>query len=489
MATQTPRPRGEYMSEQAFPTSFGQRRLWFLDQVTPGTPAYNLARAFRLTGSLDQTALAEALQLVASRHESLRTIFAPADDDVIQVVLSEPNFDLPVLDFTGLPAAQREQAALRIAGEEASKPFDLSTGPLLRGKLLRIGSGDHILVLVIHHIITDGWSMNLLFHEMGELYAGLVAGRQAQLPTLNLQYSDYSRWQRTSITGDFLAGEINYWKKKLQGAETVLQLPTDRPRPGAHSGRGKTIQFDLSHETNKSLKALAHSENSTLFMALLAVFQILLGRYALQDSVLVGSPTAGRNDVELENLIGFFVNTLILRGDLDPDSSFRQMLQQARANTLEALAHQGMPFEKLVEALEPDRSLNRNPLFQVMFVLQNAPKQKVELPGLVMEEIEFESGITKFDLTLEVIDFGNLHCTLEYDSDLFEEPTIRRMAGHFANLVERVVAAPDDKISRFSLLTPTEAQQLAEWNNTAKEYPRELCIHTALEEQVTRTPE
>jgi amino acid adenylation domain-containing protein len=477
------------MSEQAFPTSFGQQRLWFLDQVIPGTAAYNLARAFRLTGSLNEGALAEALQSVISRHESLRTIFLSIDDDVRQVVLSELKFDLPVLDFTGLPAVQREHAALQIAGEEASKPFDLSTGPLLRARLLRIGSGDHILVLIIHHIITDGWSMNLLFHEMGELYAGFVAGRQPQLPTLNLQYSDYSRWQRTAITGDFLAGEINYWKNKLQGAETVLQLPTDHSRQAAHSGHGNSIHFDLGYETNKSLKALAHGENATLFMALLAVFQVLLGRYALQDSILVGSPTAGRNDVELENLIGFFVNTLILRGDLDPDISFRQMLRQARANTLEALAHQDMPFEKLVEALEPDRSLNRNPLFQVMFVLQNAPKQKVELPGLVMEEIEFESGIAKFDLSLEVIDFGDLHCTFEYDSDLFEESTIRRMAGHFAALVERVVAAPDEKLAKFSLLTAAEAQQLAEWNKTGSEYPRELCVHTAFEEQVTRTPD
>jgi amino acid adenylation domain-containing protein len=476
------------MSEQMFPASFGQQRLWFLDQVLPGTTAYNLARAFRLTGSLDPEALASALQSIISRHESLRTVFVSLDDQVSQVILSTLRFDLPISDISELPAVQREQTALRKAGEEASKPFDLSKGPLLRAKLLRLSSVEHILVLVFHHIIVDGWSMNLLFHEMGELYASSVLGRQPQLPKLNLQYSDYSQWQRASVTSDYLAGELDYWKNKLQGAETVLQLPTDHPRSAADSGRGESIHFELSDETNKRLKALAQSETATLFMALLTIFQVLLGRYTLQDSILVGSPTAGRNDVDLENLIGFFVNTLVLRADLDSDSSFRQLLRQVRTNFLEALEHQNTPFEKLVEALEPDRNLNRNPLFQVMFVLHNAPNLKVKLPGLVMQEIEFESGITKFDLSLEIVDLGNLHCMFEYNSDLYEESTIRRMAGHFAKLVEAIVAAPDEKLSKFELLTTAEVQQLAEWNNTSRDYPRDLCIHTAFEEQVTRTP-
>ena len=477
------------MTEQVFPTSFGQQRLWFLDQFAPRTTAYNLPRALRLTGSLDRAALAKALQSVIARHQSLRTIFISVDGEPKQVVLSALRFDLPMADLSDLPAAQRERAAVRIAGEEASEPFDLGTGPLLRAKLLRLGSEDHILVFIIHHIISDGWSMNLLFREMGELYASFVTGRQPQLPTLNLQYSDFSRRQRESVTTDFLTDELNYWKNKLQGAETVLQLPTDHPRPVVHSGRGKSFHFDLSYETNKNLKALAQSENATPFMALLAAFQVLLGRYTLQDDILIGTPTAGRNDVELENLIGFFVNTLIVRADPAPEGSFRQILRQARANTLEAFAHQDMPFEKLVEALEPDRTLNRNPLFQVMLVFQNVPKWKIELPGLVLQEIEFESGVAMFDLTLEVIDLGSLSCTFEYDSDLYEESTIRRMAGHFANLVGGAVAAPDEKISKLSLLTSAEVQQLVEWNNTGREYPRDLCIHTAFEKQVTRTPD
>jgi amino acid adenylation domain-containing protein len=477
------------MSEQVFPASFGQQRLWFLDQVIPGTTAYNLARAFRLTGLLDQAALAKALNSIILRHESLRTVFIPLDDEVGQVVLPVLNLELPVSDIRDLPANQREQVALQIASEEAGRVFDLSKGPLLRVRLIRVSSEEHILVLVIHHIIVDGWSMNLLFHEMAELYSGIVAGRQPKLAELNLQYSDYSRWQRSSVTPEFLADELDYWKNKLQGAETVLQLPTDHARPAVTSGSGKSIHFELSHKTGESLKSLAQSENATLFMALLATFQVLLGRYTLQDSVLVGSPTAGRNDVDLENLIGFFVNTLVLRADIDSESSFRQVLRQARANTLEALGHQNLPFEKLVESLEPDRNLNRNPLFQVMFILQNAPKMELEIPGLVMQEIEFDSGIAKFDLTLEIIDLGNLYCTLEYDSDLYEESTIRRMAGHFKNLAEMVVAAPDENLSKFSLLTPSELQQLTEWNNTGSEYPRELCIHAAFEEQVARIPD
>jgi amino acid adenylation domain-containing protein len=482
-------PPKEYMSEQTSPVSFGQRRLWFLDQVTPGTIAYNLARMFRLSGSLDQPALTKALQTVISRHESLRTVFASVEDEVRQLVLPVQEFNLPLMDISTISAAQREQIAFHVAGEEASRSFDLSMGPLLRAKLLRLSSEEHILILVIHHIIADGWSMNLMFHEMGELYTSFVTGREPQLAKLTLQYSDFCRWQRATLTEDYLAGEVDYWKKKLAGAESILQLPTDRPRPATHTGRGKSFHFDLSQETSKSLKTFAQNENATLFMALLSAFQVLLGRCALQDSVLIGTPTAGRNDVELENLIGFFVNTVILRADLDPESSFRQILRQARENTLEALAHQDTPFEKLVEALEPDRNLNRNPLFQVMFILQNAPKHEVELPGVVMQEIEFESGIAKFDLTLEVIDLGDLHCTFEYDSDLFEESTIQRMAGHLKKLVEAMIASPDEKLSRVSLLTATEEQQFEEWNNTSSEHSRDVCVHEAFEEQAARTPD
>ena len=477
------------MTEKIFPTSFAQHRLWFLDQFASGISAYNLPRIFRVAGRLNQAALTKAFQTVISRHESLRTIFTSVDGEPQQVVLPTVKFDLPISDLSDVPAAQREEAAFRIARKEARTPFDLGSAPLLRAKVLQLSPQNYILVLIIHHIISDGWSMSLLFREIGEFYTGAITGSQPNLPKTPLRYSDFCRWQRTSVTGAFLADELNYWENKLRGAETVLQLPTDHTRPAVHSARGKTFHFSLSLGIAKSLKELATSENATPFMALLAAFQVLLARYTSQRSILIGTPTAGRNDVELENVIGLFVNTLILRADPSPESSFRQILQQARANTLDALAHQNMPFEKLVEALDPDRSSHGNPLFQSMFIFQNAPKQKLELPGLVLEEIEFESGNAKFDLTLEITDPDNLYCGFEYDCDLFEEATIRRMAGHFANLIEQAIATPDEKIFELPLLTSAEVQQFVEWNNTAREYPRELCVHTAFEEQVVRTPD
>ena len=449
-----------------------------------------MGRILRLEGRLKKSALEQALQAVVSRHESLRTVFAGEGDQVRQIVSPAPDsFDLTLLDLSNLPTGQGEETVLRIAGEEACQPFDLTTGPLLRAKLFRLAPEEHVLLFVIHHIIADGWSMNLLFYEMGELYSSFTSGGPASLPKLTLQYGDYARWQREFVSGDLIAGEIDFWKTRLQGAETVLWLPTDHPRPATHSGRGRNIHFSLTQATSRSLKELAQSEKATLFMVLLAAFQVLLARYALQDNFLVGTPTAGRNDVELERVIGFFVDTLILRADINPESSFREILRQTRANTLEALAHQNMPFEKLVEAMEPDRSLNRNPLFQVMFVLQNAPKRQAILPGLSMEEIELESGAAKFDLTLEVIDLDDLYCTFEYDSDLYQEATIQRMAGHFAKLVEAAIAAPDEELSQFSLLSPAEIQQFDEWNETSREYPRGLCIHTAFEDQAVRSPE
>jgi amino acid adenylation domain-containing protein len=475
------------MNEQLLVTSFQQQRLCFLDQLEPGTIAYNLPRAMRLSGSLDPATLAKALQFVISRHESIRTIFTFLDGVPKQVVLPDLPFELPMVDLRDLPHAEREQAALRIAGEEARKPFDLSRGPLLRAKLLWLGHDDHLLILVMHHIITDGWSMSVLFKEVGELYASFAAGEKSRLPELPLQYSDFSIWQRQSVTDDFLADQLDYWKKKLQGAETVLQLPTDRPRSAVHSGRGNIVRLELSSQTKENLKALAEGEGSTLFMALLALFQLLLWRYTSQSSILVGTPAAGRNQVELEKLIGFFVNALILRADPAAESSFRQLLRQARANTLEALDHQ-VPFEKVVEALNPDRTINRNPLFQVMFVFQNFPKQKLELPGLVLQEIELEGGVAKFDLALEIVDLDSLHCTFEYDSDLYDASTIQRMAGHFARLVEGAIAAPDEEIAKLPLLTAAEIRQLAGWNETACDYPHDLSIHAAFDEQAARTP-
>ncbi|HVJ07280.1 MAG TPA: amino acid adenylation domain-containing protein [Acidisarcina sp.] len=477
------------MGKQVFPASFAQQRLWFLDQLDPGTSAYNLPRAFHLTGVLDAEQLCKSVQTVILRHASLRTIFTSVEGVPSQVVLPEFEFALPMVDLSNLPPAEREQEVQRILGQQARAPFDLSTGPLLRSLLLRLGAGDHIFLLVMHHIVTDGWSMSVLLREIGEIYASQSAGRREQLPNLPLQYSDVSQWQRDAIAGDLLAGQLDYWTKKLHGAETVLSLPTDHPSTSVRDGFGKTFSFNPSPEVGHRLKSLAQGEGATLFMALLSVFQILLWRYTLQDSILVGIPAAGRGDVELENLVGLFVNTLIIRSDLNPDSTFRQILSQARTNTLEALAQQDLPFEKLVEALDPVRAIHRNPLFQVMFIFQNTPRQKLQFPGLLLEEIEFESGIAKFGLSLEVFEMDALHCTFEYESALYDEATIARMAGHFLTLLEGVIQAPDEKISRLPLLTAEEVTQFTQWNHTSSEFPREICIQTAFEEQAARTPE
>jgi amino acid adenylation domain-containing protein len=416
-------------------------------------------------------------------------VFTSLEGELKAVVLPELELDIPTVDVGELPFGERQQAALRLAGQETRKPFDLSTGPLLRVMLVRAGADDHLLVIVLHHIVTDGWSMGLLFDEVSKLYETFTAGAELQLPELSIRYSDFSRWQRNSMKGEFLAGQLEYWKSKLQGTETVLDLPADHPRPSRHRGRGRSLRFQLDQETTTQLKTLAQAEGATLFMVLLAVFQVLLWRYTSQDSILVGTPTAGRNAVELENLIGLFVNTLILRGDLAGELNFRQLLKQVRSNAIEAFAQQDVPFQRLVEALQPERTANRNPLFQVMFVFQNMPRPKLELAGLAVEEIDFESGLAGFDLSLEIVETGGLYCRFEYDLDLLEEATVRRMMGHFRKLVEGVAGDPNQQISNLPLLTEAEAQQFLDWNNTAAEYPRDVYIHTAFEQQAARTPD
>jgi amino acid adenylation domain-containing protein len=407
-----------------------------------------------------------------------------------QSVLSAMAVDLPIIDLSQLPQGERKGEALRIAGEEARRPFDLTAGPLLRGTLVRLGCEEHLLVLVMHHIITDGWSMSIFFRELADFYAAFVDGRAPQLPELTVRHADFVQWQSEHMSGAMLTDQIEYWKKKLQGAEPILDLPTDHPRPAIQRGRGSSEHFFLQKETAEKLKWLGQSEDATLFMTLLAVFQTLLWRYTSQDTILVGSPVAGRNDVELESFIGCLVNTLILRANFADAPSVRQLLHQIRATALEAYEHQDVPFERLVEVLNPERTLSRTPLFQVMLILQNVPRQNIEFKDLVLEELEFESGIAKFDLTLEVIEQEGLHCTLEYNADLFDNATIQRMICHFETLIYGFIQHPDMRVSALQLLTEQEREHiLVDWNNTAADYPQDLCIHTAFEQQAARTPE
>ena len=481
------------MSAAGLPASFAQDRLWFLDQLEPGTAAYNLVRAFRISGPLNVNALTSAIGAVIERHESLRTIFESVDGEARQVVLSDVDVQVPILNLADLPESEREREALRIASEEGKRPFDLTRGPLLRTVLLQVSRDQYILVLAMHHIITDGWSISILFRELAHCYEAYASGREPELPELPIQYVEYAQWQREYITGEVLAKQVQYWKNKLAGAETILDLPTDRPRPTTHSWHGATEELIFESQVRAALKEFAQSEGATLFMVSMASFQALLWRYTSQDSILVGTPTAARSQIEIENLVGFFVNTLVFRADFTPDVTFRDLVRQVRACALEAYAHQDVPFEKLVEELVPQRSMNTSPLFQVMFTFQNIPKQVFEISGLKMKELEFETGIAKFDLAVEAFEDDEddeFHCRFEYNTDLFEKQTILRELGHFRNLVNAVLKNPDEPLARIALMDEREREQtVVQWNNTATDYPRDLPIHSAFERQAARTPD
>ena len=479
------------MNPSAFPASFAQQRLWFLDQLEPGTAAYNLVRVFRVVGPLNLGALTRAFETVLLRHASLRTVFESVDGNPRQVVLPDANVHIAVLDLSGLPSDRAEAEGLQIAREEGKKPLHLGKGPLIRAVLIRTGEETHILVLVMHHIITDGWSISILFRELTQSYADLSNSRVPNLPPLSIQYGEYSEWQRQNMTGEVLANELRHWRKKLEGAQTVLDLPTDYPRPLTHSWRGATEKIVLTRSTLAKMKSIGQAESSTLFMVSLAAFQTLLWRYTRQESILVGTPIAARNDLEIENMIGLFVNTLVFRADFGQrDLTFRDQIRQVRAFALEAYAHQDVPFESLVEALVPQRSLDTHPLFQVMFTFQNIPKQIFEIPGLRITELPFDAGIAKFDLSVDVWEDGEFHCQFEYNTDLFERSTIERMLGHFQQLMESAVESPDARIAELSIMSAEERRQVVgEWNQTGEDYPRALTIQEAFEQQVERTPQ
>ena len=477
------------MSQASFPASFAQQRLWFLDQLEPGTAAYNLVRAFRITGPLDVSALTSAIRAVVRRHEALRTVFETVEGEARQVVLSDVDIQVPIVDVTHLPQREAQPAALRIAGEEGKKPFDLTKGPLFRALLVRLSRDQYLLVLAMHHIVTDGWSISILFRELARCYEGSVNQKEPELPELPLQYVEYAQWQREYVSAEVLAKQVEYWKNKLAGAQTILDLPADHPRPATHSWHGATEELIFDSQILAELKKLAQQEGATLFMVSMAAFQALLWRYTGQDNILVGTPTAARSQIEIENLIGFFVNTLVFRSDFSDNLTFRDLVRQVRACALEAYAHQDVPFEKLVEELAPERSIDITPLFQVMFTFQNIPKQIFEISGLEMKELEFETGIAKFDLSVEMYEDHEFHCRFEYNTDLFEKQTILRKLGHFRNLVSCVLENPDQPLAQISLMNVSEREQIVvEWNDTAAENPRVLPIHTVFELQATSIP-
>jgi amino acid adenylation domain-containing protein len=476
--------------DQAPPLSFAQERLWFLEQLEPGSSAYNICRAARLTGPLNVEVLESSLNEIARRHEVMRTTFQIADGQPAQVIASELQGSIKLIELFRLSNAESDTEVGRLIAEEADRPFDLCAGPLLRATLLRLRDDDHILILTTHHIVSDAWSMGIFTRELWTLYGAYANGRLSSLKELPVQYADYAVWQREWLQGEVLESQLSYWRKQLENLP-VLNLPTDRPRPAQQSYLGARQPITLSESLTIAVNELSKREGVTQFMTLLAAFYVLLYRYSGQEDVAVGSPIANRNRTELEGLIGFFVNTLVLRTDLSEEPAFKELLLRVRDVCLGAYAHQDLPFERLVRELQPERDVSRNPLFQVMFVLQNAPRSLAEISDLGFRQIETEHERSQFDLSLFLRERdGRLIGFFEYSTDLFGCATIERMAGHFQMLLEGIVADPDQPILAIPLLTETERHQLlVEWNDTAADYPKSCCIQELFEEQVERTPD
>jgi amino acid adenylation domain-containing protein len=472
------------------PLSFAQQRLWFLHQLEPDSIAYNMPTALRLTGQLDTDALEWGINEIIRRHQSLRTTFRLVDNQPVQVITEQLTLKIPVVDLQTFPAADREANVVRLATEEAQRPFDLEAGPLVRARLLRLNAEESVLIFTMHHIISDGWSMGVLVNEMAALYKSYVEGQASPLAELPVQYADFAQWQREWLMKGNLERQLQYWKQQLGGTFPVLELPTDKPRPPRQSFRGAVRRFALSEELSAAIKSLSRQEGATLFMTLLAAFQSLLHRYTNQTDILVGTGIANRNRAEIERLIGFFVNTLVLRVDFGGRPTFRELLRRVRDLTLAAYSNQDLPFERVVEELQPARDLSRNPIFQVSFALQNAPMQELELPGLALRTQEFESLTTRFDLECHMWDVpGGLQGFLFYSTDLFEEATIERLLAHYQKLLEAVVANPDARVSEIEFLTDDERRKLlVEWNETQHPAPRDICVQRLFEEQAAKTP-
>jgi amino acid adenylation domain-containing protein/FkbM family methyltransferase len=443
------------------PLSYAQQRLWFLDQLQPGSVLYNLPVAVRLNGELDLVALEQTLTEIVRRHEVLRTSFPEQRGKPLQVVAEPINFNLLVTDLTGMDSDERESAAQRLAEEEAQRPFDLTRGPLLRASLLKFETEEFIALFTMHHIVSDGWSVGVLLKEIAVLYEAYSQGQSTPLPELTIQYADFAIWQRESLTGEALQRQVSYWTEQLAGVTDVLELPTDRARPLVQSFRGGHHTFSLTADLSEKLRELSRNEDVTLYMTLLASWQVLLSRYTGQEQVCVGTPIANRNLVETEMLIGFFVNTLVMRGDLSGDPDFREVLRRTREVCLGAYARQDMPFEKLVELLQPKRSLSHTPLVQVWFAFQNAPESKLELSGLSLSLLTVENSTAKFDLGLNMTDTDQgLAGTLEYKTDLFNASTARRVARQFEALLRHVVERPEERLSELANILATADQEL-----------------------------
>ena len=472
-----------------FPTSLAQQRLWFLHQLEPQSPAYNLTASIRLNLALDVQALQASLNTLLGRHEVLRTSFVVVDGQPRQLITPSLTLPLPLVDLSALSERQQQAEILRLANQEAQQPFDLDQAPLVRARLLKLAEQDFLLLLTFHHIISDGWSSNVLFRELAALYDAFTHGQPSPLPPLPLQYVDFAIWQQEYIKRNGLSEQLAYWKQQLTGAPTTLDLPTDHPRPASPSSRGSLYVMTLPSELVDELKTLSRQQGTTLYITLVAAFQCLLSRYSSQEDLVLGMVASGRTQAELEPLIGFFVNTLVLRTDLSSNPTFSELLKRVREVVLQAHAHQDVPFDYLVKELQPERIPGQNPLFQVLLSLDQPTSPLA--PGWIPSPIVGWTETSKFDLTLELNDGPHgMTCHFEYSTDLFDAATIARMAGHWQTLLEGIVAHPERRLGELPLLTEAERHQLlVEWNETSSDSPKDQCIHQLFEAQVERTPE
>ncbi|MGD1932186.1 MAG: amino acid adenylation domain-containing protein, partial [Leptolyngbyaceae cyanobacterium] len=473
------------------PVSFAQQRLWFLEQMQQEGAVYNIPLAIQVQGFLDEAAFSQSFNALIERHEALRTRFITVEGQPMQVVVPPAPITIEQQDLRSLAPSEQAAEVRRQAIAAAQTRFDLTQAPLLRVTWLPLAELESVVLLTMHHIIADGWSMEVLLRELGGLYRAHLTGADPALPTLPIQYGDFAVWQREWLQGQVLERQLSYWREQLAGPLPVLQLPTDFPRARVQTFRGAVENFALSADLSDRLKSLAQQQSTTLFVTLLTAFKVLLFRHTGQSDLLVGTPIANRHRAEVEGLIGFFVNTLVMRSQLTPPASFLTLLSQLKVTTYQAYEHQDLPFEKLVEVLQPERDLSYNPLFQVKFRLENAPQSAISLPGLTLKPLPQAYATAKLDLSVDLYETPDgIAGGFEYNRDLFEPETIRRMVAHFQTLLTGIAAAPHQPIAELPLLTAAEQhQQLVEWNDTQMPYARDRGFHHLFEAQADRTPD
>lgn len=472
------------------PASFAQERMWFLDQFEPNSALYNLMGLLRIKSVLDIPAMQSSINALVARHEGLRTIFGTEAGLPVQRILSELQLTIPIDDVSALPDAEREMELVRRAEIERATPFDLTVGPLIRVRFIKLAEKDYCIFLAFHHIIFDGWSSGVFFRELKELYSAAIQGQTVTLPELEIQYADFAAWQKEWLQGEALAQEMTFWKEHLAGAPGLLELYGDRPRPAVQTFQGARELFTLTPSMTEALEQLNRKQHVTNFMTMLAVFEVLLSRYSGQHDFVIGTPIAGRTRVELEPIIGLFANTLVLRANLADNPTFTQVLQRVREVALNAFTHQDVPFEKLVEELQPERSMSYNPLFQVMFTYQNTPDQEVEFADQDERNYNIQQVTAKFDLSLACWKVGDsLKGSLEYNTDLFDAVTIERMRDHLLTLLQGIIAQPDQPIAHLPLLTAAEReQQIHTWNATDSAIAPDQTVFQLISAQALRVP-